>query len=104
MVDVFKPLVAYKVVDLDGRLNLNAHGSLVQAKDDYFISQQIHNSDLPRGQGYGPPEISFAGIVFNDDLKSRCQSSLPRRQSDIRKISILDGRSVRPERDARILQ
>lgn len=63
----FKPLVAYKVVDLDGRLNLNAHGSLVQAKDDYFISQQIHNSDLPRGQGYGPPEISFAGIVFNDD-------------------------------------
>ncbi|MDG2183217.1 MAG: hypothetical protein P8L78_16120 [Mariniblastus sp.] len=63
----FKPRVAYKVVDLDGRLNLNAHGSLVQAKDDYFISQQIHNSNLPRGQGYGPPEISFAEIVFNDD-------------------------------------
>ncbi|MDB4392016.1 hypothetical protein N9006_01565 [bacterium] len=63
----FKPLVAYKVVDLDGRLNLNAHGSLAQAKDDYFISQQIHNSNLPRGQGYGPPEISFAEIVFNDD-------------------------------------
>ncbi|MDB4380516.1 hypothetical protein N9Z70_03915 [Mariniblastus sp.] len=67
----FKPLVAYKVVDLDGRLNLNAHGNLTQAKDDFFISQQIPNFDnsnsLPRGQGYGPPEISFAEIVFNDD-------------------------------------
>ena len=67
----FKPLIAYRVVDLDGRLNLNAHGNLTQAKDDFFISQQIANFDnlnsLPRGQGYGPPEISFAEIVFNDD-------------------------------------
>jgi hypothetical protein len=65
----FKPLVAYKVVDLDGRLNLNAHGSLVQAEDTFFVSDKTHPSDFPRGQGYGPPEISFRGLVDFDRPK-----------------------------------
>ena len=46
-----KPLVAMMVRDLDGRVNLNAHGSVAQ--------QQAMGSGTthPLGQGYGPAEI-----------------------------------------------
>ncbi len=62
----FKPLVAYHIVDLDGRLNLNAHGNLTQVLGyDNFIdvSSPVNMlgaaAALPRGEGYGPAEISL---------------------------------------------
>ena len=63
----FKPLVAFRIVDLDGRLNVNAHGNLTQVEDyNHYISTSVPmlsgNTGLPRGQGYGPPEVSLANL------------------------------------------
>lgn len=74
-----KPLVAFKVVDMDGRLNLNAHGNLTQQEFDAdrfkatwqnFLRTGAPFSVAPNpavpgapvsfGQGYGPPEISLS--------------------------------------------
>ncbi len=66
-----KPLVSYKVIDLDGRLNLNAAGSLADTDSSNmgFVSQADNflqigpTNGLPRGQGYGPGEISLKGVL-----------------------------------------
>ncbi len=61
----YKPLFAIKVMDLDGRLNLNAHGDMADTAPDYFIAERvpmlggIDSLDLPRGLGMGPAEISL---------------------------------------------
>jgi hypothetical protein len=67
----YKPLVAYKIVDLDGRLNLNAHGELTDAFPDRFITDSLVMRgtpaiDLPRGQGMGPADISLRPLFGND--------------------------------------
>ncbi len=81
-----KPLVAVKISDLDGRLNVNAHGNYAQADATgayysavdptaaYFKSwgtsgptfylwnsstQGVANPILPRGFGYGPAEVNL---------------------------------------------
>jgi len=55
----FRPLVAYRIVDLDGRLNLNACGSdaerLVGSLDRY-------------GSGVGPSDISLSSVVGQCDF------------------------------------
>ncbi len=87
----YKPLFAFLVLDMDGRLNVNAHGNLAQTQiiNDTIdsttnplygtnvqgpfpvtspttgtlslnTSNPLQNSvQLPRGQGYGPPEINL---------------------------------------------
>lgn len=65
----YKPLMAVLCVDLDGRLNVNAHGrpefvSAVAFTTPYLLAGGTTTSDLLltqniRGQGYGPPEISL---------------------------------------------
>jgi hypothetical protein len=79
----FKPLVAVLVEDLDGRLNLNAHGS-----EEHFASVELDRSNngsslirqnlaqdlanprplrtsnqLPHGEGWGPADISLRSIL-----------------------------------------
>lgn len=68
----YKPLVAYHVVDLDGRLNLNAHGNLThvrQTGSGFVQDGWVETSKppagatpltTPRGQGWGPPEINLS--------------------------------------------
>lgn len=73
-----KPLVSMLVVDMDGRLNLNAHGSedIANSIDFYqqtrdrglrlagFDANSSHTTDiLPPGQGYGPAEISLGPLM-----------------------------------------
>ncbi len=70
----FKPLVSFLCVDMDGRLNVNAHGTLAQTTSQFYqgVSTQVEaplpgfafaggtdSAMLPRGQGYGPPEINL---------------------------------------------
>lgn len=67
----YKPLYAILCLDMDGRLNLNAHGSpmhLVRNSGDWprkrFVgpfADRMGEALLPFGQGYGP-----ADIVLND--------------------------------------
>ena len=72
-----KPLFAVLCVDLDGRLNLNAHGSLAQADSGYgtFTDHTMTQvpagefaggalpTNLSRGQGFGPAEISLNPVL-----------------------------------------
>lgn len=82
-----KPLFAILCTDLDGRANLNAHGSLSQAQSDYYGTVAAASANpmtatlglagswcswlttapnasmyLRRGQGYGPAEINLATL------------------------------------------
>lgn len=90
----YKRLVAVMVQDLDGRINVNAHGSWVQdpttsalyatasnvvgnAAAGYYASAGAAPTQplLPRGLGVGPAEIcplpTFGGSDFNSLLKGR---------------------------------
>ena len=62
----YKPLVSYTVVDLDGRINVNAHGNLRQSDSQMseleFLDDPI-SAGLHRGQGYGPPEINMNPVL-----------------------------------------
>ncbi|MEN6367036.1 MAG: hypothetical protein ABFC88_09500, partial [Thermoguttaceae bacterium] len=93
---MYKPLFAILCVDLDGRLNLNAHGCLAQTDAARYnpdgspvgtnVQTELELStgtgtgfsftngagggmiatvQLPRGQGYGPAEISLAPLFNN---------------------------------------
>ena len=74
----YRPLVAYHVVDLDGRLNLNAHSNLTQVRptsattfaDDSYIN--IGQTSIggtapatPRGFGWGPPSVDMQPAFLN---------------------------------------
>lgn len=64
--NVYKPLVAYYVLDMDGRLNANAHGNKLELNSAAITPYGLYNGNtsLCRGQGYGPPEIrlSLSGL------------------------------------------
>ena len=76
-----KPLVAILVKDMDGRLNLNAHGHLHQAGGNYVdlaTGQLVQGTGpfagsagaaltqrVPRGRGYGPAEIFYGHALAN---------------------------------------
>jgi len=74
-----KPRVAVLVVDLDGRLNVNAHGSMsaaltLQNPSNFTwpsAAPQLPSgltaaqlSAIPLGSGYGPPEVRLADVFF----------------------------------------
>ena len=65
-----KPMAAIMVLDMGGRLNLNAHGSEDIAKPNFnpTFSMPIAGSGnttnlLPQGQGYGTTEISLDPLM-----------------------------------------
>ena len=64
---LYKPMVAYRVEDLDGRLNLNVHGNLAQeesvTRGDLLGGGQAAPASHALGQGYGPAEISMKDVL-----------------------------------------
>ena len=71
------------VVDLDGRINVNAHGTLAQTIYPSGPNSGTHAlwpsgagipaaggvfSSLPLGSGYGPPEIALDRLFLDDDV------------------------------------
>ncbi len=82
---LYKPLFAILCVDLDGRINLNAHGSLAQSNSSYTSGTATTPSgnvfaggtststtaggsmslpaNYPRGLGFGPAEISPLNVL-----------------------------------------
>ena len=78
-----KPLAAILCIDMDGRLNLNAHGSRQSAGMHFngvgqsdpngaMIAGGYSSKLLPSGQGYGPGEIDLwpvlSGVINNEIL------------------------------------
>jgi len=63
-----KPLAAILVLDMDGRLNLNVHGSpdiagATPSPTPQTLAGGVLSSDLPSGQGFGSAEISLNSIL-----------------------------------------
>ena len=66
----FKPLFAILCTDMDGRLNLNAHGNQMQylaaaANNPIITSGPSNTSVGARGLGFGPAEINLGSILPN---------------------------------------
>ena len=55
--------VSYLVLDLDGRINLNAHGSYVRAQVNPATQYPSTASGVPTGLGYGPVDVDAALLV-----------------------------------------
>ncbi len=55
-----RPLVAMLVRDMDGRVNLNAHGSAKQL-------DELENASSPLGQGYGPAEVDLWQVFDTEE-------------------------------------
>lgn len=63
----YKPLFAILCADMDGRLNLNAHGNQM-----HYLANRTNavvplagggnSTGFPRGSGFGPAEINLAGL------------------------------------------
>ena len=73
--------VSYLVLDLDGRINVNAHGNRTSL--DYPASGTWWRNapDVPTGSGYGPADID-ASLVFVDPLQQNKTVSDPPIASD----------------------
>lgn len=65
---VFRPLVAILCVDMDGRLNVNAHGNYAHTTTlstlvSVGLPGSVSSATFPKGQGYGPPEVNLNGVI-----------------------------------------
>ncbi len=64
--EYIKPVVSFLILDMDGRLNINAHGnsrdSLVIDTTDVY-GPPITPAQFPQGLGFGPAEISLAPVL-----------------------------------------
>ena len=68
----FKPLFAIRIRDLDGMLNVNAHGNRTHLLPDGYVDTQLDwagSAPNKHGFGMGPAEISLVGAVGGDNSK-----------------------------------
>ena len=65
--EYIKPLVSYLILDMDGRLNINAHGNLDEAA---IIpgADLLGAATLPSGLGFGPAEVSLGTLISAANL------------------------------------
>ena len=78
----YKVLVSVLCLDMDGRLNINAHGMWAQTESAYYdpadtasetpvagakFAGGATTASLPRGQGYGPAEINLRPLFADPD-------------------------------------
>ncbi|MGL4593389.1 MAG: hypothetical protein ACRCUY_01525 [Thermoguttaceae bacterium] len=67
----YKPLAAFLVLDMDGRLNVNTHGNLAPVLKTGWVTPSAQSPK--RGVGSGPAEVRldtlFAGTLYKDLLE-----------------------------------
>ncbi|MBP86559.1 MAG: hypothetical protein CMJ64_07580 [Planctomycetaceae bacterium] len=92
-----KPLFAFHTVDLDSRLNVNAHSSYAhvpgklpfQATSD--LAGALLAGSVPKGQGYGPAEIDLRSVfgtnVLTRLLTGESSLALPGRYGFVNQLS-----------------
>lgn len=81
---LYKPLAAILCLDMDGRLNLNAHGSLMHVTYPYTLAANAGSDyrfangaggtstlTLPRSQGWGPADVNLYSLLGNYTLCQR---------------------------------
>jgi hypothetical protein len=67
----YKPLFAILGTDMDGRLNLNAHGNQMHylantTNTPVTLAGGGDSAEFPRGSGFGPAEINLIGLLGTD--------------------------------------
>jgi hypothetical protein len=67
--------VSYLVLDLDGRLNLNAHGTSTSV--DTASSAWVNSPDVPIGNGYGPADIDASTLFVEPLANNQTQTNPP---------------------------
>ncbi len=90
---LIKPLVAYLVEDLGGRVDVNLAGNLVQGRNVVQKSAQgvlyragtptaatVTHNDLPAGFGYGPAEINIRSLFLGTTATGNGPLDLLRRR------------------------
>ena len=66
--EYIKPLVSFLILDMGGRLNINAHGNASEV-DAPVVAELLGTPTLPtldlvpRGWGFGPAEISLSAVL-----------------------------------------
>ena len=58
-----RPLVAYRVVDMGGKLNINAMGQLAELYTGRGTFEPMSGTVAALGKGQGPNEISLSGVI-----------------------------------------
>ena len=86
----FRPLVAYRVIDMDGRLNVNAHGSQIDAAINAATGPPVSRL----GSSYGVGDLSLRNVVrpteaglpvqdfYNDLMSARSSSEVAGNDAD----------------------
>jgi len=73
--------VSYMVLDLDGRINVNAHGSRTSVDFPAADGWWTNAPSVPTGSGYGPADVD-ASLVFVDPVAANRTQSDPPLASD----------------------
>lgn len=75
---VFRPLVAIHCVDMDGRLNVNAHGNYAHIPGKLPLPVPVPlagaggtSAIFPKGQGYGPPEVGLNALINDNTINGQ---------------------------------
>lgn len=66
-----KPLVAIKIIDMDGRLDLNAVGTIAEL---LRTANPLSANGVPYGQGYGPADIPLSSVIGPGNLQLALQA------------------------------
>lgn len=99
-----KPLAAIMVQDLDGRLNVNAHGTRETAglngePPEILFAGNVESDDAPRGQAYGPADVKLREFLDRNVMRRLFSGFARDFNNDSLSDEVFAGRYGRPGTD-----